>query len=354
MTAGSVMCSCTSRYGYLGFVDLISLLPYFVLIRWYHNIFINKRQDPSFDHDKVHTIESLQALSLKDKLQIATAVLGDLSHDKSERQEESEIVLNKISVDIEAVGMRLMDLEKDALMFKRDILTTKTNSNDTNGEQQQMLLSSLSNNATAIKSERLLRHFQNKALQLDSTRDKLKLQQIDQKKKLQKLEIKLKQSEEMENNFHYIDFHQLQSSNKQCMTQLKTKTRTLDKMKIAFETLEKDRLALDGKLKDCKEERQKVHKSLELRRRHFERLDDKVKRHDKQIETMNNEKQKHTERIFDTSDRNDPGSKATDVKVDIMDIVNQQTKIYELQSAIKTWTKKVEIARLVNKNQRAK
>ena len=41
-------------------------------------------------------------------------------------------------------------------------------------------------------------------------------------------------------------------------------------------------------------------------------------------------------------------------KVDIMDIVNQQTKIYELQSAIKTWTKKVEIAHLVHKNKRSK
>lgn len=291
---------------------------------------------------------------MKEKLQIATALLGDLNHDRSEKHEKNETIMNNISIQIEAIGMRLMDLEKDALMFKRDVLMTNDACNVGGGKQSDQLPSSATTATTVIKGDKLLRHFQSKALQLDSTKDKLKLQQIDQKKKLQKIEIKLKQRDEMGSNFHYIDFHQLQTSNKQCMKELKHKTKELDKMKILVEKSERDIVDLEAKLKEVRKEKSKVVKSLELRCRHLDRLQEKVQRHDHDIEIINKGKDVapgYPETKSEDHEQTNPLNKAN---VDIMDIVNQQTKIYELQSAIKTWTKKVEIAQLVKKNQKSK
>ena len=283
---------------------------------------------------------------MKDKLQIATALLGDLNHNRSEKQEKNEIIMNNISIQIEAIGMRLMDLEKDALIFKRDVLMSNGAFHG-GGNQSDQLQSSTA--AAGIKGDKVLRHFQSKALQLDSTKDKLKLQQIDQKKKLQKIEMKLKQRDEIGRNFHYIDFHQLQTSNKQCMKELKAKTKQVDKMKILLKNSEKEMVDLEARLKDVVKEKCKVVKSLELRCRHLERLEQKVQRHDHDIEIIN--KSKHEAANTETKIEGQKTDSLNKTNVDIMDIVNQQTKIYELQSAIKTWTKKVEIAQLVKKNQ---
>ena len=283
---------------------------------------------------------------------------------------------------LQAVDMRLMDLEKDACSFKREVLTNITgsigrvgvegnydsttaigksdegpDSGDSNIVTSTDTTPTATNTTTAsnissmnIKSEKILRHFQSRSLLLDSTKDKLKLQQADQKNRLQKIESKLKQKNESGTNVDYIDFHKFQSDNKQYRKELNTATSQLEQTKVLHEKSEKRSVKLNEVLAKYEKEKLNSEKSLDLRRRHLDRLQDKVQRQKDHIEAVHTDQ----DRIYDCCERN--GNDVDDANdrsnVDVMDVVDQQSQLYELKSMIKTWSRKVEIAQLANKNRK--
>ncbi len=366
--------------------------------------------------------------------------MGDLNHDKSEKRGTLENTVDQLSIQLEAVDMRLADLEKDAFTFKREVLssataTTKTaaatattasrpaalsllekesdvdhgsstngnnNGNDPNNTSTCTSTTPITktpplpaatsvpsapsaptsatsarpsslpvvNVNVVVKTETIVRHFQSKALQLESTKDKLKLQQMDQRNKLQKIEMKLKQKDDVttgtgsggsngENNgsgsgsdgssFHYIDLHKLQTDNKSYTSELQTKTRELGKIKMSIEKSDAQLVTLVDVLNESEKKKMNTQKSLDLRCRHLGRLKEKIERHRANLESMNGKQKKRDElnRTIDDDIDSSP-------KVDVMDIVERQTKIYELKSLIKTWTRKVEIAQLAKKNEMMK
>ena len=245
--------------------------------------------------------------------------------------------------------MRLIDLEKDAFTFKREVLTAIVGGQDGNNCESTAGSATTTTAAAAvstsiIKSERIIRYFQRKTIQLDSAKDKLKLQQRVQKNRLQKIETKLKQREESGRNFHYIDFHQLQTENKRFKAELNNEKDKILNVKIVVEKSEKRLIGLNTILKEHEDERIKAEKSLGLRKRHFQRLQDKVQRNKDTIQCIKTDQQRANDENSDVSIH------AKDV--DVMNIVHQQTKIFELKSLIKTWTRKVEIAQLARKNRK--
>jgi chromosome segregation ATPase len=251
-------------------------------------------------------------------------------------------------------------LEKDALAFKRDVLTTTNTTGRRSGSDENMTGTVTGTGTTSIiKSDKILRHFQSKALQLESAKDKLKLQQIEQKKKLHKLEMKIQQKDNSESNFHYIDFHKLQAENKKFKKEfLNLKSIELEKVKISNEKSEKRMIELNDELDEIKKERLNVEKSLDLRKRHLQRLQDKVEKNKSNIQLIEDDQKGQTENDFmdiettSTSTHTDIEENGNSTEVEIMDIVDQQTHIYELKSLIKTWRRKVEIAHLAKKNKR--
>lgn len=273
-------------------------------------------------------------------------MLGDLNHDKSERRKSLESDINELSVQLQAVDMRLVDLEKDAFSFKRDVLTnvgddkTSTSTCKNNNLEKGNTSSSLS----GIKSEKVLRHLQSKLLQLESTKDKLKLQQIDQRSKQSKLQSKLKQNDSSGNKLHYIDYHKYQVDNKKYKDELNIKINNeLERIKISFEKSEKELVELKNVLQECKNEKQNVNKSIDLRKCHLERLQEKIQKQGDNIKTIQIKGEEQKKSMMSNADGENI---SYDLNVDVMDIVQQQSKLYELKGLIKTWTRKVEIAEL--------
>ncbi len=274
-------------------------------------------------------------------------MLGDLNHDKSERRKSLESGINEISVQLQAVDMRLVDLEKDAFSFKRDVLTNvgddKT-SKSTRTCKNNNLEKGSTSSSSVIKSEKILRHLQSKLLQLESTKDKLKLQQIDQRSKQLKLQAKLKQNDSSGNKLHYIDYHKYKVDNKKYKDELNIKRNNeLERIKISFEKSEKELLELKNVLQECKNEKQNVNKSIDLRKRHLERLQEKIQKQGNNIKTI---QIKGEEQKKSMMSKDDDEKRSYDLNVDVMDIVQQQSKLFELKGLIKTWTRKVEIAEL--------
>jgi hypothetical protein len=327
-------------------------------------------------------------------------LLGDLNHDKNEKRKTLQKHIDGLSVQLEAIDMRLADLEKDAFAFKRDVLTQVGGSGRSSNKlstsyivnQQDrndpIATASLENSAftatTAtlpllhpIKSEKLVRYFQSKSIQLDSTKDKLKLQQADQSNKLQKIKSKLRQESEdstevdgknggrsNNKNFDHIDFHTFRTENVDYKKELETKTNELEKAKVLSKKSENklSKLILTAKEHE-KVERQKSNE-IQLRQRHLKRLEDNMQR---LKDTMDDIKSKESNDKDDTEEappsckmkesdnrRRNHDKDKKNVVVEVMDFVKQQSELYELQALMKTWTRKVEIAQLSKMNFNAK
>ena len=120
---------------------------------------------------------------------MASTLLGDLTHDKREQQKQFEERIDSISVLLDGSHARTVEMEKDAFAFKREAVVGQENSPG--------------------QSDKVLRYFEKKLLNLDSTMDKLRLKQIDQNQKLGRLQIQLRQREDVGESVHYIDFHQV-------------------------------------------------------------------------------------------------------------------------------------------------
>ena len=127
------------------------------------------------------------------------------------------------------------------------------------------------------------------------------------------------------------------------------KTKELEKVKISIEKSENKLVGLNNDLSAHEKNRMDTEKSIGLRRRHLERLKEKFDRLKFNIQRIH-DRQELEERINSTIEE-----KTCNKEVDVMDIVKQQKRIYDLHLLIKTWTRKVEIAQLAKKSkQKAK
>ena len=237
--------------------------------------------------------------------------------------------------------MRLVDLEKDAFSFKRDVLVYSSSTSMGHSTNRE---SNNNSSTLEIKSERILRHLQSRELQFESRKDKLKLQQIEEKKKLQKFEAKLKQiAVSGRGRLDYIDFHKYQNENKNITEELDQLTNELEKIKAVFEKSEKQLISLNKSLKDHTKSRESIDKSIDLRQRHLSRLQEKIVKHKNNINTLQLRVDKQN--LMDCTEPNSVSDYQGNT-TDVMDIVQQQSKLYELKAQIKTWTRKVEVAEI--------
>ena len=81
-------------------------------------------------------------------------------------------------------------------------------------------------------AEKVIRYMEEKLRQKDSVVDKLRLKNATLKSQIQKVDLQLRQKEEMGDVLHYIDFHQLGIENKQYMAKIEERNQELLKLKM--------------------------------------------------------------------------------------------------------------------------
>jgi len=203
--------------------------------------------------------QPVKPLLLNQKLEIATSLLGDIQHDTAESKRLHQQKVDTINISLEEIELRLVDLEKDAFAFKRDVVVKVDNE--------------APNKANV---ERLLRYYQSRILSLESTLDRLYLQQSDQKRTLNKLLVQLKQRESVGSSFHFLDFHQLQIDTKKQVQQLTEKTNELARVKMQESKQHGKLTVMKGQLAEIEKETQAADKAIALRQKHKVQLDDTI------------------------------------------------------------------------------
>ena len=106
--------------------------------------------------------------------------------------------------------MRIVDLQKDAFAFKRDVVVPTMCVSDGVGAGSGNKNHPRATTFGSVNSvDRVVRYFQCKILSMDATVGKLRLELSHQRNKAQRIDVQLKQKEKAGSSFHYIDFHQV-------------------------------------------------------------------------------------------------------------------------------------------------
>lgn len=180
-------------------------------------------------------MQSNVLLNSEQKLEISNFVHEELLNEIATHKKTSEKMIDTLRSVLEEIEIRIGELKRDSYEFKRDVVTNSTsNKSATNKDGTTNTSSNNNNNLSNVKisAEKILRYYEDKNKQIDATISKLKLKNNSLKSSIHKLDILLAQKEELGDNLHYIDYHQLQIENKQYILKIEEKNNELLLIKL--------------------------------------------------------------------------------------------------------------------------
>ena len=260
--------------------------------------------------DEIMKDEESKSLSMNQKLEIATSVLGDIQHEIFQRNNSHRDRVDAIHIMLEEINLRLVDLEKDAFTFKRDVVA-KINDEDTN----------------IVNFERVLRYFCARILCLESILGRLQLQHSDCRRKLKKFLIQSRQRDTIGTTIHFLDFHRIQIDLKRQVQNLNKKTNYLARVKLIVSKYHKNLTAVMDKVREVENKLHSTEGAIALRQKHIMKLD----------MTMKNVNEK-IKKDMSTKPKN-PNTET----IDIMDMVGRQCDLYNAKKEFELLKRKVQI-----------
>jgi len=265
-----------------------------------------------------------QKLTMLQKCEIATVGFERKQEEMEELKQSSDKLIDTLKAVLEETELRIAELKKDAFEFKRDVVVGAENMR-----------------TGKTMAEKVQKYMEDKLKSRDGTIEKMKLKNVTIKGHIAKLEGQLKQKEEMGDVLHYIDFHQLQIENKQYVAKIEEKNEELIKLKLTtgatVQTLNAEKETLSALL----HEQEVLMKDTENRRVLLKKVRQDNITVGQEIAADRKMKKKLSQQQTDTS--NMP---------QVLDYVNQKAEMYELDSAIKNWERKVEIMEMAAKRAR--
>ncbi|CAM9673811.1 unnamed protein product, partial [Phaeothamnion confervicola] len=154
------------------------------------------------------------SLTIEQKVEVANHQLEAASKNLEQSRKGSEKLIDTLRAVLEETDIRMAELKKDAYEFKRDVVV---------GAEDMR--------TGKIMAEKVVRYMEEKLRQRDSTMEKLRLKNASLKSQVLKAR-QLRAKDDMGEALHYIDFHQLQIENKQCIARIEEKNDDLVRLKV--------------------------------------------------------------------------------------------------------------------------
>ena len=265
-----------------------------------------------------------RVLTAEQKAEIANVVLEDLQVDIESNKKNSEKMIDTLRAVLEETEIRIGELKRDAYEFKRDVVIGAENAR-----------------TGKIMAERVTKYFEDKLKQVDGIIEKLRLKNSTLKSQITKIEAQLIQKEEVGDVLHYIDFHQLQIENKQYVAKIEERNDELLSVKLltgkTIQVLNDYKRRLSEKL----DEEAWLKSEVSGKRTLLSKLDREEDRVDKELRVEQRQKNRLRQQIEEASSM-----------PDIEDYIGQKKEMYELQSTIENWKKKVEIMEMAARKSR--
>ena len=265
-----------------------------------------------------------QTLTMDQKNDIASAELEEVQKEVEETKRSSERLIDTLRAVLEETDIRIAELKKDAYEFKRDIVVGAENFR-----------------TGKTMAEKVIRYMEDKLRQKDSIIEKLRLKNATLKSQAQKVDAQLRQKEEMGDVLHYIDFHQLQIENRQYVAKIKERNDELLRLKMTTGKTVQQLNSQKRRLQSLIEESAWLKGELGSRASLCSKVKKEAGRAGKEAS-----KAGRANRSLRAA------QEAAQGMPQLLDYVKQKAEAYELQTAVKSWERKVEIAEMASKRLR--
>lgn len=260
------------------------------------------------------------ALATEDKLKILNTVMTDTKDEIDASKSRNEKLLQTLIAVLEETDVRIAELRKEAYEFKRDVVV--------GGENPR---------TGKVMGEKVLRYVEDKLRQKDASIEKLKLKNASMKSQIKKLQQQLRDKEEMGDVLHYIDFHQLQIENKQNVAKIEKRNKEVIAIKMStgniVTSLNEQKKSLIETEKEC----EWLKGELKSRRLQLKKLEEETLR-----VSRVGERQRRDEDSKQINEEEE-GEETSPETPQLMDYIRQKAEVYELQSEVKDWKRKIEV-----------
>lgn len=264
-------------------------------------------------------------LTIDQKYDIAAVVLEDLHTDIEKNKKHYEKMVDTLRAVLEETEIRIAELKRDAYEFKRDVVVGAENSR-----------------TGKIMAERVTRYLEEKLKSKDSIIEKLRLKNATLKSQIYKVEKQLNQKEEIGDVLHYIDFHQLQIENKQYVAKIEERNEELLTVKLSTGKTIRALNELKRELQEHCSNYDWICSEISSKRSLLEKLERELSKVDKHLVHDKRSRQKLRVQIDEASEM-----------PNVEDYISQKKKMYELQSTLANWQKKIDILEMAAKKSRS-
>jgi chromosome segregation ATPase len=264
-------------------------------------------------------------LTVEQRVDVANVVHEDLLGEIESNRKNSEKMIDTLRAVLEETEIRIGELKRDAYEFKREVVVGAENAR-----------------TGKIMAERVTRYFEDKLKQVDAVIEKLRLKNSTLKSQINKIEMQLAQKEEVGDSLHYIDFHQLQIENKQYVLKIEDRNEELLMVKLStgktIQVLNDYKKRLKEKLDEAEWLKGEVASKKSLLTK-LEKEDGRV------IKDLKGEKKSRNRLVQQIEE--------AAAMPNIEDYIQQKREMYELQSNLANWKKKVEIMEMAARKARS-
>ncbi|KAL7862687.1 hypothetical protein SRHO_G00116710 [Serrasalmus rhombeus] len=159
--------------------------------------------------------ERSQRLTLEQKCDIGQRELDEMRDDLQKLKETSERVVHNYKATIEEADVRLAEVKKASYEFDRDVAKTLQ-------EKQAVMMA----------AEKVSRYIEERMKSKDTLIEKLRLKNAALHVQKRKLQLQLRQKEEMGEALQEVDFQQLKIENSQYLEQIDQRNQDLLRLKL--------------------------------------------------------------------------------------------------------------------------
>ncbi|CAN2389299.1 Coiled-coil domain containing 113 [Pristimantis euphronides] len=262
--------------------------------------------------------ERLLSLSVDQKCELVQRELEASREEAQRDRENTERVLQSHKATMEEAEIRSSEIKKVKNEFDRDV--GKAAVSHKKGE--------------GMNPEKVLRYMEEKILERDSLVDKLRLKNAALKIQKKKLQMQLKQKEEMGEVLNEVDFQQLKIENAQFLELIDDRNQDLLRLKMtAGDTLQVLN-SYKKKLQNTMAESIHLAKEILVRSEMLQRIE---------LETVQVEQERAKAEGLNKKLKKQLG----DYRVpDVLQYVQEKMEQEELEKLVRAWERKVEIAEL--------
>ncbi|XP_032640997.1 cilia- and flagella-associated protein 263 [Chelonoidis abingdonii] len=256
-------------------------------------------------------------LTVEQKNDLAQRELDATKEEIQQTKGDSERIIQNYQAVMEEADIRWADIKKATCNFNKDIIQTISKKK-----------------GSVIASQKVLRYLEEKNHYRDAMKEKLRLKNDSLKVQKKKLQLQLKQKEEMGEALHEVDFQQLKIENAQFLEKIDERNQDLLQLKLTAGNTLQILNSYKRKLQNATAASARLMKDISQRKEALEKME---------RETILVEE----ERAKAESVNKQLRQQLSDYRVPpVAKYVNQKMAICDLENNIKIWERKVEIAEM--------